>query len=98
VIEAGPSPAQVANDLAAQARFWEKRDRDIHALCADAARVIRAYLADERIDGRTRNGVYGRLLDRETRTGRGLVGGEQLQTSLLRGRLTLERVSRVAVQ
>lgn len=98
MIEAGPSPAQVANDLAAQARFWEKRDRDIHALCTDAARVIRAYLAGERVDGRTRSGVYGRLLDRETRAGRGLIGSEQLQASLTRGRLTLERVSRVAVE
>jgi hypothetical protein len=90
----GPSPAQVANDLAAQARFWEKRDRDIHKLCADAARVIRSYLAGEKVDGRVRHGLYARLLDHESRAGRGAWGGEQLQTSLLRGRLAVESLSR----
>jgi hypothetical protein len=91
-----PTPAQVANDLAAQAQFWAKRDRDIALLCADAARVIRAYQAGEKVDGRTRARLYGRLLDRETCAGRGVWGGAQLQTSLMRGRLALERVSREA--
>lgn len=57
------SPAQVANDMAAQATFWEKRDKRIGAACRDAARVIRDYLADKQVDGRTYGGLHRRLLD-----------------------------------
>lgn len=57
------SPAEVANDMAAQAAFWARRDKDIARACDDAARVIRAFLAGERVDGRTYGGLRRRLLD-----------------------------------
>lgn len=58
------TPAQIANDMAAHAEFWAKRDKDIAGVCRDAARVIRAFLAGGRVDGRTYYGVQKRLLDR----------------------------------
>ncbi|MGK7660664.1 MULTISPECIES: hypothetical protein [unclassified Marinovum] len=57
------TPAQVANDMAAQAKFWEKRDKRIEAACHDAARVIRDYLNNNPVDGRTYGGLHRRLLD-----------------------------------
>ncbi|MBN7785148.1 hypothetical protein JYP51_09470 [Ponticoccus gilvus] len=56
------TPAQVANDMAAHAAYWEKRDRRIERLCRDAARVIRLYLSGERVDRRTWAGLHMRLL------------------------------------
>ncbi|WP_305970440.1 MULTISPECIES: hypothetical protein [unclassified Mameliella] len=60
------SPAEVANDMSAYARFWDGRDRRIERVCRDAARVIRSLLAGDRIDGRTWGGLHRRLLDMET--------------------------------
>jgi hypothetical protein len=61
------TPAQIANDMAAHAAFWAKRDVDIERLCRDLARVIRAYLAGEAVDGRTYYGIQRRCLAREGR-------------------------------
>lgn len=55
------SPAQIANDMAAHAAYWTKRDRDIERACRDAAWVIRAFLTGDRVDGRTYWGVDRRL-------------------------------------
>ena len=55
------TPAQVANDLAAQADYFAKRDHDIAQLCRDSARVIRAMIAGQPVDGRTLRGVMTRL-------------------------------------
>lgn len=55
------SHGQIANDMAAWASFFAKRDKKIAATCRDAARVIRAYLAGESVDGRTVTGVITRL-------------------------------------
>lgn len=64
------SPAEIANDMAAHATYWAKRDKRVFAACRDAERVIRAYLAGERVDGRTRAGVWRRLLQLEDNVGR----------------------------
>ncbi|NCM96138.1 MAG: hypothetical protein GW948_02140 [Rhodobacterales bacterium] len=55
------SPAEVANDMAAQARYWDRRDPWIEATCRNAASVIRAYLSGEKVDGRTLRGCLDRL-------------------------------------
>ncbi|WP_172430446.1 hypothetical protein [Mameliella alba] len=46
----------------AHARFWAKRDRDIERACREAARMIRAYLDGEQVDGRSYGGLHRRLL------------------------------------
>lgn len=85
------SHAQVANDLAAWAAFWAKRDDDVAWACRDCARAIRAMLAGEQIDGRTYFGLRRRLLNLEI-TWR--TGSETLWNSLTRGRQTLEALNR----
>lgn len=85
------SPAQVANDLAAQARFWDRRDDNVAQACRDCARVIRAMLAGDQIDGRTYFGLHRRLLNLEI-TWR--TENETLWNSLTRGRQTLETLNR----
>lgn len=55
------SPAQVANDMEARARFWRGRDKRIADACTLAARVIRAFLDGPHPDGRTVTGVLTRL-------------------------------------
>jgi hypothetical protein len=57
------TPAQVANDMAAQAEFWKGRDANVERCCRDAARVIRALIAKSPVDGRT---LYGLRLRLET--------------------------------
>jgi hypothetical protein len=79
------TPAEVANDLEAQAAFFVKRDDDVSRLCREAARLIRQMLAGEQIDGRTWGGVHRRLCDR-------IIGrdvGTQIGKSLSRGLDTL---------
>ncbi|MEM9764771.1 MAG: hypothetical protein AAF968_20080, partial [Pseudomonadota bacterium] len=56
------TPAEVANDMAAHATYWEKRDKKIAAACRDAARLMQTMLSGQYPDGRTFSGVYGRLL------------------------------------
>lgn len=38
------TPAQVANDMEAQAKYWSGRDMDIELACQAAGKVIRQYL------------------------------------------------------
>lgn len=57
------TPAQVANDMTAHANYWDGRDKRIARACRDAARIIRALNAGERVDGRAVSGIWGRLLD-----------------------------------
>lgn len=57
------TPAQVANDLEAQATFWRKRDDDIAKACLDAAHMIRLLLARRPVDGRSWTGLHRRLLN-----------------------------------
>lgn len=59
--------AQIANDLAAQAAFWTRRDAHVAGVCRDAARLIRAMLAGQPVDGRTYAGVQARLMSNGAR-------------------------------
>ncbi|PID95869.1 MAG: hypothetical protein CSA85_00155 [Alphaproteobacteria bacterium] len=56
------SAAEVANDMAAHAAYWDKRDKNIARACRDAAHQIRGMLSGEHPDGRTYSGLFGRLL------------------------------------
>lgn len=77
------TPAQIANDLAAQAAFFDRRDDRVAKACRDAARMIRQHLAGEAIDGRTWGGLHTRLLDL---TGKGdRYNGTQIERSMSRG-------------
>lgn len=77
------TPAQIANDLEAQARFFAKRDDRVARACRDAARMIRQHLAGEAVDGRTWGGLHTRLMDL---TGRGArYNGTQIERSMSRG-------------
>jgi hypothetical protein len=87
------SPAQIANDMSAHADYWAKRDRDIERVCRDAARVIRALLAGDHVDGRTYGGLHMRLLDRERRQPDWHVKG---YPDLARARNCMERLRREA--
>ncbi len=89
------TPAQVANDLAAQAKYWDRRDDAVSRACRDCARVIRSLLAGNPVDGCTYHGLYGRLLNLEI-TWRGR--NDALENSLTRGRLTLEALRRESAQ
>lgn len=77
------TPAQIANDLEAQARYFAKRDDRVERACRDAARMIRMLLADEPVDGRTWGGLHTRLLDLTSRSRR--YAGTQIDTSMSRG-------------
>lgn len=77
------TPAQIANDLEAQARFFAKRDDRVARACRDAARMIRRLLVNEQVDGRTWGGLHTRLLDLTTTKGR--YAGTQIDTSMSRG-------------
>lgn len=84
------SHAEIANDLAAQASFWTRRDDDVARLCRDSARLIRALLDGQAVDGRTYAGVHARLLSRidryrgrtETAIARSLARGLVAMTEL----------------
>jgi hypothetical protein len=80
-------PAQVANDMAAHAVYWAKRDRDFERLCRDAAAAIRKLLNGEQLDGRTWARLHMRLLSRE-RTESRILG----YPDFTRARLTLEQL------
>lgn len=86
------TPAQMANDLAAQAKYWDGRDDDVSRACHQCARLIRAMLTGDPVEGRTYGGLHGRLLDLE------ITWRERSDTtiwnSLTRGRLTLEALRR----
>jgi hypothetical protein len=84
------TPAEVANDLAAQGWYFERGDRDVARLCHDAATAIRTMLAGEVLDGRTWNGLHVRLLDRPRRYD----PESQIARSLQRGLATLEEMRR----
>lgn len=80
------TPAEVANDLDAQAAYFRKSDEDVSRLCRACAGLIRDYLAGRAVDGRTFYGVHRRLCDRTI----GRDCETQIGKSLARGRQTLE--------
>jgi hypothetical protein len=55
------TPAQVANDLAAQATFFAKRDDNIAGLCRDSLWLIRALIGGQAVDERFHARVIFRL-------------------------------------
>jgi hypothetical protein len=55
------TPAEVANDLIAQATYFARRDDDIASLCRDSARLIRAMMGGQTVDERTYARVSFRL-------------------------------------
>lgn len=77
------TPAQIANDLEAQGRFFAKRDDRVARTCLDAARMIRRHLAKESVGGRTWAGLHTRIMELTTGTGR--YAGTQADKSLSRG-------------
>ena len=54
------TPAQVANDLAAQATFFAKRDDNIAGLCRDSLWLIRALTGRQAVD----EGLYESVIFR----------------------------------
>lgn len=54
------TPAQVANDLAAQATFFAKRDDGIVHLCRHSALLIRALIGGQAVD----EGLYESVIFR----------------------------------
>ena len=84
------TPAQVANDLDAQAAFFAKREADLAAACRDCARAIRAMLNDGKIDGRTYGSIHQRMWNMDHRY---LNRAEtQIAKSISRGLSTLVQV------
>lgn len=82
------TPAQVANDLDAQARFFDKRESNLAGACRNCALAIRAMLNDGKIDGRTYTGVHTRMMNMEARyRGR---PDTQIYKSVTRGLCTLQ--------
>jgi hypothetical protein len=69
------TPAEIANDMAAHADYWQKSDRKTFEACNDAARVIRMFLGGQHVDGRTYYGLHRRLLDLTSRTHSARVAG-----------------------
>ena len=59
------SCAEIANDMAAHAEYWQRRDTNVGRVCIDAAALIRLMLDDEQVDGHRYHGVWRRLLDQE---------------------------------
>jgi hypothetical protein len=76
------TPAEVANDLAANAAFFQKRDEPTAQACRDCARMIRAVLAGETVDGHSYGLLHGRLLELCDRYRR---SGAHIGVSLSRG-------------
>lgn len=80
------TPAQVANDLAIQGQYFAKRDADLSRALTDCARLIRAFLAGDPVDGRAYVGVHARMLTMNSR----YCGGQtQISKSVFRGLMTL---------
>jgi hypothetical protein len=69
------TPAQVANDLTAQAVYFARRDAHVERACRDAARMIRRHLLGEPVDGRSWGGLHRRLLDLTHRYRGTAIGG-----------------------
>lgn len=53
--------AQIANDMAAHASYWDRRDKYMARACRDAATLLRVFLDGGSADGRTLAGCIFRL-------------------------------------
>lgn len=87
------TPAQIANDMDAQAKWWAKQRGKLRiaATCADSAKAIRILLAGERLDGRFWHGLHLRLVSLEHHDTLRVA-----RTDLTRARLCLEELRRQA--
>lgn len=85
------SPAEIGNDMAAHAIYWERRDRIIEGICRDAARMIRDLLAGKPVDGRRYGGLHRRLLNLEDSV---RLKNLQGAPDLVRARLAIEGLRR----
>jgi hypothetical protein len=81
------TPAEVANDLDAQAKFLAKRDDDLASLCRDSARLIRAMIAGQAFCERTYSRVHFRLQGFNSRPRSSVPS--QIDKSLYRAQVTL---------
>lgn len=84
------TPAQVANDLMIQAQYFAKSDAQVSQACRDCARLIRAFLAGEKVDGRTYCGVETRMCAMWQRYAK--APGTQIGKSVFRGLNTLQEL------
>ena len=57
------TPAQVANDLDAQADFFRRRDDRVERACRDTAKAIRTMLAGEHMGSKACADIEARLID-----------------------------------
>lgn len=55
------TPAQIANDMTAQAAFWHRRDDAISDCCRECAHLIRMHLDEKQVDGRTCQGLVMKM-------------------------------------
>lgn len=83
------TPAEVANDMAAQAAYWRGRDREIPRVCSDASRVLRKLLSGDEVDGRTVYGLTARLYKLELFA---KVADLPVENSLARARETISQL------
>lgn len=81
------TPAQVANDLEAQAAYFGRRDEPTATACRDCAQVIRALVTGQQVDAQTFGGLHRRMLDQELRYRK--QSQSQIGKSLDRGLRTL---------
>lgn len=79
-----PPPQQVLNDMKAQAGFYYRRDKYLHFICSDAARVLADLLEKKPIDGPRWGDLHARLLKFEGSR------GYPIASNISRARLTME--------
>jgi hypothetical protein len=85
------TPAQVANDLDAQANYFGRRDEAIATACRDCARIIRAFIAAEQVAAQAYGDLRRHMLDLEIKFRNQT--HSQIGKSICRGRQTLETMS-----
>ena len=83
------TPAQVLNDMRAQARFFDRRDKYLAGLFEDAASVLSDLLEKKPVDGRRWGGLHGRLLRAEVQR-----RSDPVASNITRARLTMEALRR----
>lgn len=84
------TPAQVANDLEAQADFFRRRDDHVESICRDAARAIRTVLAGARLSDEVYAGIDAQLIKAIDRYRH--QPASQIHKSMSRGHLVLRNL------
>lgn len=88
------TPAEIANDLAAQAKFWRGRDDQVSFVCRDCASLIRQMRDGHRINKWTYDAVERRLLENLSRYKS--QGNTSISYSMARGLQTMTELRAVA--